>query len=264
VASISAYIIARNHEWSIRRAIRSVSHIAEEIVVIDYESRDNTSMLAQSLGAKVISSGSVSIAEQKKIGERSCSSNWLLFLNANEEVSTHLQHEIAYIFQGDFQDLYRAYSLKIVTMGRCDFYVRKFAYCRRSIRLYNKVFSESIYVDEALDSEDIVLCNLDAESQVHQLDNHLIHRAGISLDYLVDNANFSSSVSAYSTRWRSTSYPSIVKIIFNPWATWFKVFFIRRYFIFGFSGFVDSCIVALWDFLRLVKIRENLIKRLKR
>jgi hypothetical protein len=261
VASISACIIARNHEWSIRRAIRSVAPIAHEIVVIDYESRDNTAMLAQSLGARVISSANISIAEQKKIGEMSCSSNWLLFLNANEEISPALQSEIAYIFQGDFQDLYTAYSLKIITMGRYDFCIRKFAYWRRAIRLYNKIFSENVYVDEILDSEDIVLCDLDAKSQVYSLDNNLIYRAGISLDYLVDNANFASSISAYSTRWRSTNYPSIAKIITRPWATWFRVFFIRRYFIFGFSGFVDSCIVALWDFLRLVKIRENLIKR---
>ncbi len=261
MASISAYIIARNHEWSIRRAIRSVTPIVDEVVVIDYESRDNTSLLAQSLGAKVISSSHVSIAEQKKIGETSCTSNWLLFLNANEEISPALQSEIAYIFQGDLQDLYQAYSLKIITMGRYDFCVRKLAYWRRAIRLYNKIFSENIYVDEVLDSEDIVLCDLDTKSHVCHLDNNLIYRAGISLDYLVDNANFASSISAYSTRWRSANYPSIVKIITRPWATWFKVFFIRRYFIFGFSGFVDSCIVALWDFLRLVKIREDLIKR---
>ena len=106
MASISAYIIARNHEWSIRRAIRSVAPIAEEIVVIDYESRDNTSMLAQSLGAKVISSAFVSIDEQKKIGETSCSSNWLLFLNANEG-SAHICNMKSHIY---FKEICKIYT----------------------------------------------------------------------------------------------------------------------------------------------------------
>jgi glycosyltransferase involved in cell wall biosynthesis len=264
VASISAYIVARNHEWSIRRSIRSVLSIVDEVVVIDYESKDNTVMLAQSLGAKVISSSSVSISEQKKIGENACGSDWLLFLNANEEVTPDLQSEIGYIFQGDLQDLYRAYSVKIITMGRNDFIVRKFAYRRRAIRLYNKLFSENIYGEETLASEDIVLCDIDSKEEIYPLDNDVVYRAGISLDYLVDSANFSSSLSAYSTRWRSTKYPSVIRIVFGAFFTWFKVFFLRRYFIFGFSGFVDSCVVALWDFLRLVKIRENLVKRKRR
>jgi glycosyltransferase involved in cell wall biosynthesis len=264
VASVSAYIIARNHEWSIRRSIRSVLSIVDEVVVIDYESKDNTVMLAQSLGAKVISSSHVSICEQKKIGENACTSDWLLFLNANEEVTSDLQSEIGYIFQGDFQDLYRAYSINIVTMGRDDFVIRKFAYSRRAIRLYNKLFAENIHVDEVLESEDIVLCDTYTGHEVYPLSSDLVYRAGISLDSLVDNANFSSSVSAYSTKWKSTKYPSVVRIVFCAFITWFKVFFLRRYFIFGFTGFVDSCVIALWDFLRLVKIRENLVKRKRR
>jgi glycosyltransferase involved in cell wall biosynthesis len=263
VASISAYIIARNHEWSIRRAIRSVLGVAKEVVVLDYESQDNTLILAENLGARVIFAEYLSIFEQKKIGEEACTSDWLLFLHGNEELTPELQSEIGYIFEGDIQDLYRAYSFNVVTMGRSDFHKRRFAYSKRSIRLYNKIFSDNVYLQQGCDFEDLTLCHSYSEHDVYPLDHDLLYRGGISLSYLVDQANFISSVGAYSIASKG-QYPSVVKVIFEFFCTWFKVFFIKRYFIFGFTGFVDSCIIGLSNFLKLVKIRENFSKRGRR
>ena len=48
-----------------------------------------------------------------------------------------------------------------------------------------------------------------------------------------------------------------IKIVFTRTILCFlKAFIIRRYFIFGFDGFVDSVIFAFARFARLAKTRE--------
>ena len=265
MALISAYIISKNHEWSIRRAIRSALAIVSEVVVIDYGSTDSTIALARQLNAEVISSDYISKFEQKGIAEKICKSNWLLFLNGNEEITSALQCEIGYIFQGDLQDLYKAYSMKVVVMGRTDFEKRNLAYSRTSIRLYNKIFSDPYYKNENIEADDIALYDVySAKNDVYELDHDILSRPGITLDYLVDHANFSSSITASSAKWKHKHPPSVIKILMHTLFTWFNVYFLRRYFIFGFSGFVDSCIFAFGKFLHIVKIIENLIRQKKR
>src|SRR5205807_3597599 len=51
--TLSVCIITYNEEANIRRTLESVKNIADEIVVVDSRSTDNTVALAQSLGAKV-------------------------------------------------------------------------------------------------------------------------------------------------------------------------------------------------------------------
>ena len=50
--------------------------------------------------------------------------------------------------------------------------------------------------------------------------------------------------------------PQKIRIASEILLCFFKAFFIRRYFIFGFDGFVDSVIFAFARFIRLAKARE--------
>jgi hypothetical protein len=55
---------------------------------------------------------------------------------------------------------------------------------------------------------------------------------------------------------KNNRIPSKFRICFELITHFFKAFFIRRYFIFGYEGFVDSIIFAFARFLRLAKTRE--------
>ena len=54
MASISALVIARNESANIAECIRSMQDIADEIIVLDGGSTDNTVEIAESLGARVV------------------------------------------------------------------------------------------------------------------------------------------------------------------------------------------------------------------
>ena len=54
MAKISAVVITKNEASNIARCINSLIHFADEILIVDAFSRDNTIEIAKTLGAKVI------------------------------------------------------------------------------------------------------------------------------------------------------------------------------------------------------------------
>ncbi|QEK39560.1 glycosyltransferase family protein [Candidatus Sneabacter namystus] len=260
---ISACIFSRNHEWSIRRAIRCLPSIVDEIYVFDFCSTDNTVALANAMGVKVVALDVFKL-EDRSLIECHCKNDWILLLRANEEISLDLQNEVGYIFNGNIQDMYQAYSFKIMTMGRSDFLIRRLAYSFCSIRLYNRLFTKGKSSVEVKDGKTIFVSDkcYDVEHSVYPCEGIVTSRSSISLGALVEQANLSSGINAHGTYWRNgDGYPSICRIIIGMFYKLFIMYMVRRYFIFGFCGFVDSLVYAFEEFLRLVKIREEAMKR---
>jgi glycosyltransferase involved in cell wall biosynthesis len=248
MASILTCIISRNHEWSIRRAIRSALSVSKEVFVIDCDSTDKTLEVARQLGVKTFH-------REESLAFSDCH-EWLMFLGGNEELTSELQAEISYIFQGDLQDLYQAYEVNLVTMGRREFALRRLAYSKKFVRIYRKDFFENTFSSKHLYFDERVLNHEPVnQNSIYSLENDMVLRIGISLDYLVDQANFNSSIKVQYSKTRPA--PSILQIICSPLKVLLKTYFVERYFIFGFTGFVDSCIAALKEFLFLVKLREE-------
>lgn len=94
-AQLSCLIRTKDEEKNIIRAIKSVSKIADEIVVLDSGSRDKTVELAKEHGAKVYFKEWSGYAAQLNYGLELCTKDWILILDADEEVSEELQESIA-------------------------------------------------------------------------------------------------------------------------------------------------------------------------
>jgi glycosyltransferase involved in cell wall biosynthesis len=91
--ALSATIITHNEGANIARVIRSLS-CADEIVVIDSNSTDDTREIAARLGARVISHAFESFAAQKKFSSEQAQHNWILSLDADEELDAKSQAAI--------------------------------------------------------------------------------------------------------------------------------------------------------------------------
>lgn len=90
---ISVVIIAKNEEKNISDCIAS-TEFAQEVIVVDAYSTDQTVHLAESLGAKVVSRAWDGYGSQKNFGAQEASCNWVLFLDADERVSTALEQSL--------------------------------------------------------------------------------------------------------------------------------------------------------------------------
>jgi glycosyltransferase involved in cell wall biosynthesis len=92
--AISATIITHNEEANIARAIRSLS-CADEIVVVDSDSTDGTREIAKGLGARVITHPFEGFAAQKNVASSQANYDWVLSLDADEELDLKAQAAVA-------------------------------------------------------------------------------------------------------------------------------------------------------------------------
>lgn len=90
---LSAIVITHNEASTIERCLRSLS-FADEKIVVDAESTDATRSIAQRLGAQVLTRPWSGFGDQKNVGRDKASGDWLLFIDADEEVTPALQDAI--------------------------------------------------------------------------------------------------------------------------------------------------------------------------
>src|SRR5215467_9801241 len=90
---ISATIITFNEEHNIRRAIESLG-FADEIIVVDSESKDRTVEIARELKAQVIVRPWPGYSAQKNFAAERAANEWIFSLDADEQVSEQLAQEI--------------------------------------------------------------------------------------------------------------------------------------------------------------------------
>ena len=81
--TVSVLILTRNEEQNIKDCIESCQPFADEVIVIDDGSEDNTVSIAESLGAKVVNRSMNGDwgAQQTFAIEQACS-HWIFFIDA--------------------------------------------------------------------------------------------------------------------------------------------------------------------------------------
>ncbi len=90
---ISVYIIAYNEADKICDAINSVLW-ADEIVVADSYSQDNTVALAEQLGARVIQLPFQGFGDLRNQAMAACSHEWIFSLDSDERCTPEVRDEI--------------------------------------------------------------------------------------------------------------------------------------------------------------------------
>ncbi|OFY64299.1 MAG: hypothetical protein A3H98_13685 [Bacteroidetes bacterium RIFCSPLOWO2_02_FULL_36_8] len=91
---LSAVVITQNEEANIYHCLTSLQPVADEILVIDSNSSDRTVELCKELGAKVISQNWMGYGPTKNFGNKNARHDWILSLDADEELNPELQKAI--------------------------------------------------------------------------------------------------------------------------------------------------------------------------
>jgi glycosyltransferase involved in cell wall biosynthesis len=90
---ISATVITFNEEKNILPALESLSW-ADEVLVVDSHSTDNTRQIAEGSGARVIERDWPGFAAQKQFAVEQAANDWIFSLDADERVSEELKKSI--------------------------------------------------------------------------------------------------------------------------------------------------------------------------
>src|SRR5438270_152756 len=90
---LSVIVLSKNAEEIIKDCMESVS-FADEIILVDNFSIDETVAIAKTYGAKVINSNIGSFAEKRNIGLKHVKGEWVLYIDTDERVTSSLREEI--------------------------------------------------------------------------------------------------------------------------------------------------------------------------
>ena len=98
---ISATIITLNEEDKIRQCLESLRDVADEIIVVDSLSTDNTKLICEEFGVKFIEQKWLGYSEQKNLANNIASHDWILSIDADEVLSEKLKKSILKIKDSD-------------------------------------------------------------------------------------------------------------------------------------------------------------------
>jgi glycosyltransferase involved in cell wall biosynthesis len=241
---ISATIVTLNEERNIARAIRSLS-CADEIVVVDSGSTDRTREIALELGARVVQEPWRGYAAQKNFAARCATYEWILSLDADEEVSRELGDEIVALKAGtqnaDGYDMPRLAQY----LGR---WIRHSGwYPDRKVRLYHR--------ERGVWTGDYVHESVRITGAAGHLNGDLLHYTCRSLSEHLRTLDRYTSLAAQEVMAKKARVPGWRLAIDPPW-TFVRTYLVQLGFLDGLQGFVIAWMAALYTFLKYAKARD--------
>jgi glycosyltransferase involved in cell wall biosynthesis len=244
--TLSVVIITYNEEKNIRRCIDSVLKVADEIIVVDSFSDDNTVDIAVSMGAAVKQSKFSGYISQKNKAINLATHNYVLLLDADEKLSDELARSILKAKQN--------FEFSAYTMKRCSIFCGKYIkhglwYPDKKLRLFDKRYGTC----GGLNPHDKIIMQGDVDVQL--LKGDLLHYTFESLEEYRKRNDEVSSVAAQSL-YDAGIKRSKMRIVFSPLWAFINGYFLRLGFIEGYTGFVIAMHTAYQSYLKYQKLRQ--------
>ncbi len=240
---ISACIICGNEIRNIERCLKSVQW-ADEIVVVDSFSDDGTFDVAKRYTSSVYRQKWLGYIGQKKHAASKATCPWILFVDADEEVSAGLRDEIEQTFSKPIEE-----GLNGFNCPRLVFYLGRWIrhgdwYPDMKLRLFRKDFGEC-GGEEPHD-------RITVEGRVANFKNPLNHYTYTSITDQINQINRFSSISADIGRNRKS--PSCFTMWGHTLFRFFRCYFLKRGFLDGVPGLIVAINVSFGAFLKYAKL----------
>lgn len=241
---LSICVITLNEAHDLPRLLESVQDIAEEIVVVDSGSTDATVEVAQAAGARVVTRAWTNYAEQKNFAASQASEDWILLLDADEELSSELRESIRKWKAAPPNSAVYEMARLAWFLGAWIHHSRWYPDWQR--RLFDRrkaQFSGTIHE------------SLQFQGEAGRLHGDLLH---YTVRNLQEQRQKSEEYSALSARamfeagrrdWRAAKWFA------TPW-TWIRYFVLGAGFLDGYRGFVIARSAARTVWLKYTKLGQ--------
>lgn len=231
--------------------VRAALLIADEVIVVDSGSTDDTVALAEKAGARVVRQEWLGNGRQKRVGEDACRHDWLLDLDADEIVTPALAAEIRALFASGEPSapIWRTPLAMAPAVGApwLEFGLseRHKLYDRRVVRAPDHAAWDQFELPPGV--------------KVGKLKSPIVHHAFTGAEHLMEKLNRNSSVRARELPLKPAPVLAL-RIVFG-----LPLYFAKRYVLDGFfRGGVQGVSFALMSgfgrWLRDVKMYERAMK----
>jgi len=237
MTKLTVIIPTYNEEAYIEQALRSV-RFADEIIVIDSFSDDNTIAIAKRYDCMVLQRKFDNFSNQKNHALQYATGEWILFVDADERIPYELQQDI---LKAITKDSYNGYKLVFP-----HFYMNRFLYHH-----YDKVLrlvKRSNCRFEGLVHEKLII-----DGKVGILKSPVLHFTYKGLQHYINKKDSYAWFQAEQMlkKGKKVTY---FHLAFKPLFRFFKSYIIRRGFMDGIPGLAVSSINAYGVFSRYVKL----------
>ncbi len=246
---ISVTIITFNEEKNIKECIESCYEIADEIIVLDSYSTDNTEKIAKSFPTvKFFQHPFEGHVEQKNRALAYSKNEWILSLDADERVSENLKKEILYLIHNpDYMNQFQGFKIPRLTYHMGKFIYHCGWYPQKKYRLFKKQYAK--WVGE--NPHDYI----EITGKGHSLKGSIIHYSFKDLSHQIDTINKFSSIVAFNRFYQDKDF-SILKSIYKPIIKFLEIYIFKFGFLDGFPGFTIAITSAFSSFLKVAKMYE--------
>jgi glycosyltransferase involved in cell wall biosynthesis len=241
---ISAIVITLNEESNIKDCLESIKW-ADEIIVVDSNSKDKTVEIAGMYTNKVFITEKMSFSDKKNLAIEKSSGEWIFWIDADERVTESLKNEIKNIVENPDEGI-QAYEI-----NRKSFFINKFIkhcgwYPDYRIRLFRK--SAGIKFDAVRVHEKIIY-----EGRKLRLKYYLLHYTDLTFEHYISKLNSYTSSSALDLV-EIGKKASTGDIIFRPVFTFIKMYFLKLGMLDGYTGLVLCTLSCVHVFVKYSKL----------
>lgn len=233
---ISVVIITFNEARNIGRCLDSLAGIADEIVVVDSFSTDDTETICRERGARFIQHNFDGHIEQKNRALAQARYSHVLSLDADEALSDQLRASILAV-KNDWQ--YEGYTMNRLT-NYCGQWIRHSGwYPDRKLRLFDRRKGQW----GGTNPHDRV--NMQAGGQVAHLKGDLLHFSYYTVNEHIERARKYADIAGHAMyiQGKRTSW---LQVIVRPAAKFIRNYVVKRGFLDGRAGWT-ICKIAAWE-----------------
>ncbi|MDX9715215.1 MAG: glycosyltransferase family 2 protein [Dissulfurispiraceae bacterium] len=239
---ISVAIITKNEEKRLHECLKSVQ-FANDIIVVDSGSTDNTVEIARSFGCRVYVEEWKGYGPQKNSAIQKSKNEWVLVLDADENIPVETQKKIITVLKNPKADAY-SFSRKTFFHGKwirhCGWWPDKIV---RLLRKSKGSFQRQIHESWA------------TEGSVAHIDAFINHNSFENYSNMLKKLDEYSTATAYELHQANRKVLPTTPILRGLW-TFFRIYIIKLGFLAGLDGLVIALTNAGGTFFKYAKLYE--------
>jgi len=241
--TLSVIVITRNEQANLHDCLSSVKSIANEIVIVDSASTDDTIAIAKSFGAVISSPADwPGFGAQKNRALDLATQDWVLSIDADERLSNALCNEIQAVLSSPHVN--------------CFAIPRRSFYCGRMINYsgWNPDYVTRLFKrGTARFSNDLVHEKLLPEGSIQQLRAPMLHYSVNDFSNVLGKVDRYSTDSALQAFELGKNSSVLNAVLHGAWA-FFRTYFLKRGFLDGAHGLALAISNAEGSYYRYLKL----------
>lgn len=243
--NLSLILITHNAGSQLAACLESARGVADEIVLVDSGSEDDTLAIAERFGARVVQQPFLGFGPQKRFAVSQAQHDWVLCLDADERLTPELSAAIRTELVAPKFSVYRC-ARRNRFLGR---YLRHGeGYPDFNSRLFDR--------RRANWTEDLVHEHVVSAETVGTLHGDLLHDSAESLAIYLAKQNRYTDIQA-DALFKAGRSASPWQLLLSPLARFLRFYLLKRGFLDGAAGFAHIAIGSFFSFVKYAKLIER-------